>query len=95
MLSLLTYVNRRYFEGKRRAEQALLDAFPAVGAGIVLRPGFMYGARSVPLPFPHITGAGRVSSVDLPLGEYCMLLDMLLLCCPAVKLLMLIVFLHV
>lgn len=59
----------RYFEGKRRAERALLDAFPAVGAGIVLRPGFMYGARSVPLPFGGVTGSGLANSVDIPLGR--------------------------
>ena len=37
-----------YFNGKRRAEQALLDAFPETG--VVLRPGFIYGTRDVPLP---------------------------------------------
>jgi len=34
-------VLRGYFNGKRRAEQALLDAYPV--GGTVLRPGFMYG----------------------------------------------------
>ena len=45
-----------YFNGKRRAEQALLDAFPETG--VVLRPGFIYGTRDVPLPIAlhSITG---------------------------------------
>lgn len=45
----------RYFNGKRRAEQALLDAFPTVvrdggqvvSSGTVLRPGFIYGERQI------------------------------------------------
>ena len=41
--------DHRYFEGKRSAERALLAAFPAAGAGVVLRPGFMYGTRMVPI----------------------------------------------
>ena len=35
----------RYFHGKKRAEQAVLDAFPDTGT--ILRPGFMYGTRQV------------------------------------------------
>lgn len=38
-------VLRGYFHGKRRAEAALARAFP--GAGVALRPGFVYGTRSV------------------------------------------------
>ena len=34
-----------YFQGKRRAEEALASAFP--GAGCALRPGFIYGTRQV------------------------------------------------
>ena len=45
---LLTTAEISYFNGKRRAEQALLDAYP--DKGVVLRPGFIYGTRAVPLP---------------------------------------------
>ncbi|CAI5467205.1 unnamed protein product [Closterium sp. Yama58-4] len=34
-----------YFNGKKRAETAVLDAFP--NTGVVLRPGFIYGKRRV------------------------------------------------
>eukprot|EP00271_Cylindrocystis_brebissonii_P000666 TRINITY_DN10830_c0_g1_i2.p1 TRINITY_DN10830_c0_g1~~TRINITY_DN10830_c0_g1_i2.p1 ORF type:complete len:365 (+),score=54.85 TRINITY_DN10830_c0_g1_i2:90-1184(+) len=34
-----------YFKGKRRAEEAVLAAFPK--SGVVLRPGFIYGRRRV------------------------------------------------
>lgn len=36
---------RGYFSGKRRTENALLNAFP--DTGIVLRPGFIHGTRTV------------------------------------------------
>lgn len=42
-----------YFQGKRRAEEALASAFP--GAGCALRPGFIYGTR-------------QVGGVGIPLG---------------------------
>ncbi len=35
----------RYFNGKRRSEKALAEAFPVTGA--VLRPGFIYGTRDI------------------------------------------------
>ncbi len=34
-----------YFHGKRRAEEALAATFP--GAGVALRPGFIYGTRQI------------------------------------------------
>lgn len=37
--------NNGYFNGKRRVETAVLDAFP--DTGIILRPGFIYGKRRV------------------------------------------------
>ncbi len=46
-----------YFHGKRRTEEALLDAFPHTG--VVLRPGFIHGTRSVPL--------GGSNSIEIPL----------------------------
>jgi hypothetical protein len=51
-----TYI-LRYFNGKRRAEQAVLDSFQS--NGFVLRPGFMYGNRALPAPLAGVT---------LPLG---------------------------
>ena len=42
-----------YFQGKRRAEEALASTFP--GAGVALRPGFIYGTR-------------QVGGVGIPLG---------------------------
>eukprot|EP01038_Epipyxis_sp_PR26KG_P015934 gene15934-21622_t len=48
--SLPEFVLKGYFNGKRRAEVAVLDAYPSTG--IVLRPGFIYGTRDVPLPLP-------------------------------------------
>ena len=38
----------RYFEGKKKAEDSVVDVFK--GNGYVLRPGFIYGNRVVPLP---------------------------------------------
>ena len=49
------FVLRGYFEGKLQAEKKVLDLFPA-GAGIVLRPSFVYGTRQV------------TSALSLPLG---------------------------
>lgn len=45
--SFLNTTYDRYFEGKRRAEQALQNAFPEAGAGVALRPSFVYGTRAV------------------------------------------------
>ena len=42
-----------YFQGKRRAEEALALKFP--GSGVALRPGFIYGTR-------------QVGGVGIPLG---------------------------
>lgn len=39
----------RYFAGKRRTEEALLDCYRNK-TGVVLRPGFIFGTRTVPLP---------------------------------------------
>lgn len=60
-------VLRGYFNGKRRAEQALLSAYPE--NGVVLKPGFMYGTR-------HIDVNGR--EVQIPLGLVGKPLEMLL-----------------
>lgn len=67
--NLPDFVLKGYFNGKRRAEKALKEAYanfnptsnsiddddqktlPVTG-GFVLRPGFMYGARQVPLKVP-------------------------------------------
>jgi len=51
--TLPSFVLHGYFNGKRRAEEAVLDSFPSAGA--VLRPGFMYGDR-------------QVGTVSIPLG---------------------------
>ncbi|KAJ7966323.1 NAD(P)-binding rossmann-fold protein [Quillaja saponaria] len=39
------YILRGYYEGKRAAETELLTKFPY--GGVILRPGFIYGTRSV------------------------------------------------
>ena len=52
-----------YFNGKRRAEQALLDAYP--DTGVVLRPGFIYGTREVPLPAALQSIAGADLKIPL------------------------------
>lgn len=54
-----------YFNGKRRAEQALLDAYP--DSGIVLRPGFIYGTRELPVEVPAILKPIVGSKLALPL----------------------------
>lgn len=56
--NLPSFLLSGYFNGKRRAEEAVRDAYPS--SGVVLRPGFIYGVRGVDLP-----GAGRVG---IPLG---------------------------
>ncbi len=54
--TLPNFVLSGYFNGKRRAEQALLDAYP--DSGTVLRPSFIYGCRDIP-----------GSSISIPLGS--------------------------
>lgn len=46
--NLPDFVLRGYFHGKRRAEQAVHDKFS--DNGVVLRPGFIHGTRTVPVP---------------------------------------------
>lgn len=53
-----------YFQGKRRAEEALASNFPT--AGVALRPGFIYGTR-------------QVGGVGIPLGAIGGLLGSLML----------------
>lgn len=60
--TLPNFVLSGYFNGKRRAEQALLDAYP--DSGTVLRPSFVYGCRDVP-----------GSSISIPLGPVGKLLE--------------------
>lgn len=63
---------RGYFHGKRRAEQALQDAYPRTG--VILRPGMIHGTRNVPLP-KSVLG---VSELPLPLWALGKPLEMLL-----------------
>ena len=56
----------RYFEGKRRAEQALLETFPEPGTGVVLRPSFIYGHRKVALRNP--LSPSSEAALDVPLN---------------------------
>ncbi|XVE71307.1 hypothetical protein DITRI_Ditri10aG0141000 [Diplodiscus trichospermus] len=60
---LANYLLQGYYEGKRAAETELLTKFPY--GGVILRPGFIYGTRSV----------GRVK---LPLGVVGSPLEMVL-----------------
>ncbi|KAL3650955.1 hypothetical protein CASFOL_007358 [Castilleja foliolosa] len=60
---VVNYLVRGYFEGKRAAETELLTRY-AYG-GVILRPGFIYGTRSV-------------GSMKLPLGVIGSPLEMLL-----------------
>ena len=55
-----------YFDGKKKAEDAVLDTFKE--KGFVLRPGFIYGTRMVPLPgfLNPVLGA----NLSLPLGIF-------------------------
>ncbi|CAK0763396.1 hypothetical protein CVIRNUC_003053 [Coccomyxa viridis] len=57
-----------YFQGKRRAEEALALKFP--GSGVALRPGFIYGTR-------------QVGGVGIPLGAIGYPLDKVLGVLPA------------
>ncbi|CAB4265939.1 unnamed protein product [Prunus armeniaca] len=59
---VVNYLLRGYYEGKRAAETELLTKFPY--GGVILRPGFVYGTRSV-------------GSVKLPLGVIGSPLEML------------------
>ncbi|KAM2969056.1 hypothetical protein FF2_016214 [Malus domestica] len=56
------YLLRGYYEGKRAAETELLTKFPY--GGVILRPGFIYGTRSV-------------GSLKIPLGVIGSPLEML------------------
>ncbi|XP_022131798.1 uncharacterized protein At1g32220, chloroplastic [Momordica charantia] len=57
------YLLQGYYEGKRAAETELLTKFPY--AGVILRPGFIYGSRNV-------------GSMKLPLGVIGSPLEMVL-----------------
>ncbi|KAL6295902.1 hypothetical protein ACE6H2_004044 [Prunus campanulata] len=59
---VVNYLLRGYYEGKRAAETEILTKFPY--GGVILRPGFIYGTRSV-------------GSVKLPLGVIGSPLEML------------------
>lgn len=59
---LANYLVRGYYEGKRAAETEVLTKFPY--GGVILRPGFIYGTRSV-------------GSIKLPLGVIGSPLEML------------------
>eukprot|EP01041_Mallomonas_annulata_P012270 gene12270-25791_t len=68
--NLPDFILKGYFNGKRRAEQAVLDAFPFTGT--VLRPGFMYGTRqvgsySIPL---GLVGKPLEILLDNPIGSF-------------------------
>lgn len=58
--NLPSFFLKGYFNGKRRAEKALLETYPQTG--YVLRPGFIHGTRNVPLPSNPIA-----KSLDIPL----------------------------
>ncbi|KAK8550598.1 hypothetical protein V6N13_119114 [Hibiscus sabdariffa] len=60
---LANYLLKGYYEGKRAAETELLTKFPY--AGVILRPGFIHGTRSV-------------GSIKLPLGVIGSPLEMVL-----------------
>lgn len=60
---LANYLLRGYYEGKRAAETELLAKFPY--GGVILRPGFIYGTRSV-------------GSMKIPLGVVGSPLEMVL-----------------
>lgn len=46
--NLPDFLLRGYFQGKRRAEKAIQERYGE--NGIVLRPGFIHGTRSVSIP---------------------------------------------
>ncbi|KAF5456863.1 hypothetical protein F2P56_026295 [Juglans regia] len=60
---LANYLLRGYYEGKRAAETELLTKFPY--GGVIMRPGFIYGTRSV-------------GSMKIPLGVIGSPLEMVL-----------------
>ncbi|KAM3711233.1 hypothetical protein ACB098_01G094100 [Castanea mollissima] len=60
---LANYLLQGYYEGKRAAETELLTKFPY--SGVILRPGFIYGTRSV-------------GSMKIPLGVIGSPLEMVL-----------------
>lgn len=60
---VVNYLLQGYYEGKKAAETELLTRFPY--GGVILRPGFIYGTRSV-------------GSVKLPLGVIGSPLEMVL-----------------
>jgi hypothetical protein len=53
--------------GKRKAEKEVQDVYK--GNGFVLRPGFIHGTRSLPLPDPIIGGIRNPigNNIKLPL----------------------------
>lgn len=53
-----------YFDGKKKAEMAVQSTFKE--KGFVLRPGFIYGTRVVPLP--AFMGSIAGSTMSIPLG---------------------------
>jgi nucleoside-diphosphate-sugar epimerase len=55
--NLPDFLLKGYFNGKRRAEKAVMDTFTRDGT--VLRPGFIYGTRQVPM---------SSSNLSIPLG---------------------------
>ena len=57
--NLPSFILRGYFDGKRRAEEALLQAYPTTG--VILRPGFMYGTR-------YVSVNGKSISIPLALA---------------------------
>ena len=74
--NLPDFVLKGYFNGKKRAEQAILDAYQ--NQAWILRPGFMYGTRDVPFnlrpPSPTSSStesSGSILSIPLwLLGRY-------------------------
>jgi uncharacterized protein YbjT (DUF2867 family) len=65
--NLPDFLLKGYFNGKRRTENALIDAFPMTG--VVLRPGFIYGTRNIPLPSHLFFGLQNtfMDHISLPL----------------------------
>lgn len=64
--SLLLSLIHRYFDGKRKAEEAVQETFKE--KGYVLRPGFIYGTRAIPLP-PFMNSVVG-PTLSLPLGIF-------------------------
>eukprot|EP01031_Cornospumella_fuschlensis_P032730 gene32730-39568_t len=65
--NLPAFLLHGYFNGKRRAEEAVRESYPQ--SGVILRPGFIYGNRGVRLPI--------VGNVAVPLGVVGKPLEML------------------